>query len=151
MKVLSQLISKLKKFIKLSNSNKLLIIKVVFITAIVRFAMVNIKFKILKKYMGEHNKESTWTLKTEEYVKIKKIRWAVITVSKNTPWESKCLVQALAAQRLLTVQGISSTLYLGVNKQTDISLNAHAWIRSGDVYVTGGTGEGFATVAKFTR
>ena len=51
----------------------------------------------------------------------------------------------------LQKRGIKTTLYLGVNKDTNNDMKAHAWIRAGEMYVTGGDGKGYATVAKFSN
>lgn len=70
-------------------------------------------------------------------LKIRQVQQATATMSKYTPWESMCLVQALAAKKHLQKMGIESTLYLGTAKQEKGSLQAHAWLRSGSMYVTG--------------
>ncbi len=59
-------------------------------------------------------------------------------VSNNVPWTSKCLDQALAAKIMLARRGIGTTVYFGVRKNERGELAAHAWLRSGSVYVTGG-------------
>ena len=64
--------------------------------------------------------------------------------------ESKCLVRALAAQRLLCRRGLSSTLYLGCGMEEG-KMVAHAWLRFGEMYVTGGDGGGYTTVARFCK
>ena len=51
------------------------------------------------------------------------------------PWTNKCLEQAFAAKMMLRRRGLSNTLYLAVAR--DITLEAHAWVRSGSVCVTG--------------
>ena len=63
-------------------------------------------------------------------------------------WESKCLVRAMTARKLLKEAGIHSTLYLGVGKDEG-KMIAHAWLRCGQMYVTGGNGSSYAMVAKF--
>lgn len=73
----------------------------------------------------------------EKALKIRQVQQATAAMSKYTPWESMCLVQALAAKKYLQGMGIESTLYLGTAKQAEGSLQAHAWLRSGSVYVTG--------------
>ena len=42
----------------------------------------------------------------------------------------------------------STTIYLGVNKLNN-EMKAHAWIRCGKMYITGGNGAGYATVTIF--
>ena len=77
----------------------------------------------------------------------------VARVARRVPWESKCLVQAMVAQRLLRGYHIESTLYLGVGldkeKEAGNNMIAHAWVRSGPYHICGGNGEGYAVVAKF--
>lgn len=56
----------------------------------------------------------------------KQLAWAVRTAARRTPGAS-CLVQALALQRLLSQQGHSSELHIGVARH-DQSFEAHAWL-----------------------
>ncbi|MEO1800116.1 MAG: lasso peptide biosynthesis B2 protein, partial [Cyanobacteria bacterium J06629_2] len=73
-------------------------------------------------------------------------------ISYYTPWQSKCLVQAIAAKRMLQSRKIVSTLYLGVTRNSHQSLEAHAWLRSGQMYLTGGRErEEFTVVATFAE
>ncbi len=149
-------------------NDKLLIISIVILTAVARAAILIIPFRKLKIYIGELNKESTFAVSQEEYNMARKIGWAIEKVSNHTPWESKCFVRALTAQYLLSHKKIESTIYLGVAKEEillkkdntqEISLDkssgkniiAHSWIRCGQLYVTGGNGEGFAIVARFKK
>ena len=69
-------------------------------------------------------------------------------ITEHTLWESKCLVRAMTARKLLKEAGIHSTLYLGVGKDEG-KMIAHAWLRCGQMYVTGGNGSSYAMVAKF--
>lgn len=89
-------------------------------------------------HFGVPMKESPVYLpEKEKTLKIRQVQQATAVMSKYTPWESKCLVQALAAKKYLQRMGIESTLYLGTAKQKEGSLEAHAWLRSGSMYVTG--------------
>jgi phage terminase large subunit len=132
-----------------------------------RSAMLIIPFKNLRKYIGELNKESSFNLSDNEYKTARRISWSINKVSKYTPWESKCLVKALTAQYLLSCSHIENTLYLGVSRKNNIKIEnqdikntkeskksdlvAHSWIRCGNYYVTGGDGNKFKIVAKFTK
>jgi hypothetical protein len=69
-----------------------------------------------------------------------RIRWAVAAVSRRTPWASTCLMQALSAQRMLRRRGAPATVYLAMlesGKRPDTPLLAHAWVRCGDLVITG--------------
>lgn len=75
---------------------------------------------------------------------------AVETISRYTPWESKCLVQAVVGKIMLRRLGLANTLYLGVRGDGGNGLQAHAWLRCGDVILTGGSGrKEFTVVSKF--
>ncbi|MCR2802524.1 lasso peptide biosynthesis B2 protein [Paenibacillus soyae] len=68
---------------------------------------------------------------------IKQIASAVDIMSRRTIWESKCFVRAIANMRMLARRGIESTLYLGTGKDEHGRLAAHAWLRSGPIYLSG--------------
>ncbi|MBP1990382.1 lasso peptide biosynthesis B2 protein [Paenibacillus eucommiae] len=77
---------------------------------------------------------------------------AIHIVSEHTFWESKCLVRAIAALKMLERRSIESTLYLGTAKDESRKMVAHAWLRSGPFYITGAEGrERFAVVGKFAK
>ena len=149
----------LKKLFKYPIKDQIMAIRIFAYTGVARFAMLKIPFKILKKYMGVYKEESEQEIDKESFLYIKKVRNLICSVSKYTPWESKCLVQALVAQKLLKEKGLRTTLYLGVglNEITqgedtkENNMLAHSWIRCGNLYVTGGDGHDFATVAKFSK
>ena len=74
------------------------------------------------------------------------------TISRYTPWESKCLVQAIVVKVLLNRRRIKSALYLGVAKTGQGGLAAHAWLCAGGSVVTGDDcGAEFTVVAKFAK
>ena len=65
------------------------------------------------------------------------IRRSIQCVAKCVPWRSKCLDQAMAAQRMLKRRGLSSTLYFGMVKDQEKKWLAHAWVRCGDQWLIG--------------
>jgi hypothetical protein len=80
----------------------------------------------------------------------RRIALAIRTVSGHTPWKSNCLAQGLAGCVMLKRRGIASTLYLGVAKNADANLEAHAWLRSHERTLTGGGGlDRYTVVASF--
>jgi hypothetical protein len=74
----------------------------------------------------------------ENRLKQERIVWAVLTVAKHIPWAATCLVQAFAGQALLRREGYSSELRIGVARQADAELKAHAWVESDGMIVLGG-------------
>lgn len=75
---------------------------------------------------------------------------AIRTAARYTPWESTCLPQALAACILLRLKQVPYALYLGIKKDGDSSMVAHAWVRTDHAAVTGGHEfEEYAVVGMF--
>jgi hypothetical protein len=67
------------------------------------------------------------------------------------PWRSKCLTEAIATKRLLAKYNIRSTLFLGVAKDENQKLIAHAWLRCGPRIISGEAGhQKFTIVQKFS-
>lgn len=133
------------------NEHKALTLKAWALSARYRFQMLYADTKKLNSKWGIEGEESPYEATIDEYRYSKKVSYAVNQVCNKTRWESKCLVRALSAQRLLAEKGIESTLYLGCKLDENKKMVAHAWIRVGKVFVTGGNGaaEGYAIVDRF--
>lgn len=115
-----------------------------------RFLIRFIKPKYLYRYWGEEGRESDMEEINANYRYCYEVAKIVDNTCNKTKWESKCLVRALTAQRFLRYKGIHSTLYLGCAIKEG-KMVAHAWLRCGEMYVTGGNGEkdGYAVVDRF--
>jgi transglutaminase superfamily protein len=72
----------------------------------------------------------------------REVRWAIEAVSPWMPWDTTCLVQALAAGRMLSRRGVPWDLRIGLCRDETRQLLAHAWLRSGRYVVTGRGGAG---------
>lgn len=144
--------TKIGRFIK-HNKNKKLTLAIYYLTAYYRFIILHVPSKKLEPRWGERGVESPETDSDKNYSYAYRISREVQRVAPKTHWESKCLVQALTAQYLLHRKNIKSTLYLGVGKEEGSNkMVAHAWLRVGPYYVTGGDGsKTYATVAKFMK
>lgn len=138
---------RLYRFIRYNNM-KLLTIQAWLYSAVFRFRMLYTRSDRLPHKWGQEGEESPEEATIEEYRYAKRVAYAVNHVCNKTKWESKCLVRALTAQRLLRKKGIPSTLYLGCGLDNG-AMVAHAWLRCGKMYVTGGDGSTYAMVDKF--
>jgi hypothetical protein len=117
-----------------------------------RFALMAVPFRWIAPHLGQGILESPTIDDPDQGIRLQRISRAVVTTSRYTPWESKCLVQAIAAKMMLKCRGIHSTLYLGVAKEGEKELSAHAWLRSGTLVLTGAPGkERFTVVATFAE
>lgn len=131
------------------NHAKYTTICTICLSAWYRFKILVLPKKRLEQSMGSKGEESTKELPLEDLKTAYRIGSRVERACEHTPWESKCLVKALTAAHLLKKKHLPYTLYLGLGKEND-KLIAHAWLRSGQVYITGGNGNPYANVAKYS-
>ncbi len=121
-------------------------------SAYFRFRILHTPMEKLKKKMGVLDEETPNESLGDEYKDmLRTISMKVNGICERTKWESKCLVRALTAQKLLKHYKVPTTLYLGVRKGEEGML-AHAWLRAGNFIVTGanrGEFKAYAVVAKF--
>ena len=68
---------------------------------------------------------------------VHRVRWAVAAVASWLPLRTRCLQQAIAARAMLERRGIGSVLHLGVGDPTGVKLEAHAWLDTDGIEVTG--------------
>ncbi|GGD73223.1 lasso peptide biosynthesis B2 protein [Paenibacillus nasutitermitis] len=102
--------------------------------------------------LGEQTTETSQDYDPASIAVIRKVSHALHAASRHTPWESKCLVRAIAGMKMLERRGIDSTLYMGTAKDKTGQLIAHAWLRSGPVYITGAdVMDRFTVVQKFAK
>lgn len=133
------------------NNHKKRTVAIYLLTAFYRMQILLIPSKYLEKKWGERGKESEATEIEANYRTAYFISKDVNRIADKTPWKSLCLVRALAARYLMVRKGIPTTLYLGVGKDENGKMIAHAWLRCGEMYMTGGDGSGYAMVAKFCK
>lgn len=121
-------------------------------TGVARAFILFMPFNKLRKRMGKSKSESREDVEVNDYRVAKRINWIVTQAAKYTPWSSRCLVQALTAKKMLTRRSIPTTLYLGVKKDIENNMKAHAWVRCGTYIVTGGMNKDeYTVVAKFSN
>ena len=131
------------------NHQKKLTVQVWWYAAVFRVKIKFVPMKWLEKTFGIQNEDTELgDIEPAVRKRLRQISYHVNRVASHTPWESLCLVRALTAQRIMKKEGLESTMYLGVMLE-DGKMEAHAWIRHKDFYVTGGDGSGYAVVAKF--
>jgi Transglutaminase-like superfamily len=102
--------------------------------------------------MGRNSVESPAANTPEQADRARQIGWALRTAARHLSWNCRCLAQALAGRWMLKRRGIPSTVYLGVGRGRREWLDAHAWLRSGEVVLTGGAGrQRFKTIGVFSE
>lgn len=131
-----KVISKCITFFRLSLITKLLYIEAFILLGWARTLKMR-RFSDIAPSLGDQMTETSYDLKLDEKQLIKNISDAIHIMSKYTFWESQCLVKAIAGMKMLERRDIDSTLYLGTAREYDGKLIAHAWLRSGPLYISG--------------
>jgi Transglutaminase-like superfamily len=142
---------RIRLFLSMDSTTKLLLVEA-FIELGVARIMKLFPFSKLTPHLGCQMEETPFTKQVNNQKALKSISNAVNIMSRYTVWESQCLVKAIAAMRMLERRKIESTLYLGTGKDEKGLLIAHAWLRSGSIYLTGSEGmEKFTVVGTFAK
>ena len=130
------------------NGEKAVTIKAYIYSFYYRLLVKKFPMKVLESKLGRKNTESSFQ---EDIISLRTAKLYAFHVNRIThrmPWEEKCLVRALTLRKLLKEKNISTTIYFGLYKE-DEKLKAHAWLRCGELYLSGGNGEKMTVVAKY--
>jgi hypothetical protein len=117
----------------------------------VRLALRRTSFREMIRGLGVHPGEvASPELAPADRRRAEDIGWAVRAASRYTPWSSTCLVQVLAAQQLLRERAIPGAFYIGAAPGeaggAAVGLQAHAWLKCGEQFITGEAGHQRYTV-----
>ncbi|HEX8173429.1 MAG TPA: lasso peptide biosynthesis B2 protein [Thermoanaerobaculia bacterium] len=138
----------LRTALRLSWSDRSLFLEAALRLFVARIFVVALPFRILSRRLGAHMSESPREVAHDALAR--RVRWAIAAVSRRAPWRCKCLEQAIAAKMMLRARGAANTLYMGVARAGGGHVDAHAWLRCGDFFVTGGDGSvQYSVVATF--
>lgn len=141
------------KWRRRSGIERLLLLEAFALLGMARLLVLTVPFRWLARSLGKHMQESGAGTNPDDLRQARLIGEAVRSAANNTPWESLCLPQAVAAQWMLKRRCIAATLYLGVTKVNagPGQLAAHAWLRCGDSIITGSAGHRqFRVVSTFS-
>jgi hypothetical protein len=136
-----------------TRAERVLLMEAFMLLGVARLAVLALPFKWLAVSLGRHMNESDPQISASDLHHARMVGQAVRSAANNTPWESVCLPQAVAAQWMLKRRHIAGTLYLGVAKDETKpkKLAAHAYIRCGNIILTGAPGhQQFTVVATFS-
>jgi len=118
---------------------------------ICRFLILTIHFRRMAPWLGEQAGIAPWVplLDPGSENRARSVARVVQMASRYTPWESNCFPRAVVARILLGFYGVPYSLFFGVSRgSTDVEMEAHAWLVSGRVSVTGGASFGKFTVVR---
>jgi hypothetical protein len=114
------------------------LLEAVLVVPAVRLALWVLPFHLLRQLLQRIERSSRPSCSAAADVTWQ-VSWSVVTVSRRVP-AATCLTQALASQILLWRRGQPSRLHIGVAKDGDRRLIAHAWLESGGQIVVGSRG-----------
>jgi hypothetical protein len=141
---------KIGRYRRLAPSQRRLLAEAFILLGVSRLAMVTLPFKRIAPHLGKLG-EDVYTPDAPQTAAAKQVGWAVRIASTHTPWQSKCLAQAMAAKRMLNRLNIRNTLFLGLAKDDNGKMIAHAWIYCGNLPLTGvGDTPRFTVVSTFS-
>lgn len=147
--------SKLGKLISLDTAQRRLLLEAYRLLGTVRLDLAR---KPLRQLTAGLGREPVLFLGIELDTAVaeqaRRVGWAVTAAARHTPWRSSCLVQVLAAQRMLRARAIPGAFYIGANPgatEASTGLEAHAWLKCGSQFVTGEPGhQRYPVVAVFS-
>jgi hypothetical protein len=131
--------NRLGKFVALPREEKRLLVRALFSVASIRAALWIAPAKTLRSVAGRSSQQTVERHDGDE-VSIDRIVQAVERVSPYVP-KATCLTQALAAQIMLTQEGYSTRLVIGVAKSDNDDREAHAWVEHQGRVIIGDLGE----------
>lgn len=103
-----------------------------------RFCVLQRSFGAIARHIGKQGMETA--VEPLEQVAIGQVAWAVNVCARHTWWQCNCFVQALTARKMLVRRKLPCTLYMGARRSEAGQAQAHAWLRCGTCFVTGGDG-----------
>lgn len=118
-----------RRFIGLPHAQRVLLVRVAAVVAVVRLALWVMPFASLWRLL--QRPASTRMLRRSFHqTQTTELAWAVRAASRWIP-AATCLTQSLALQFLLTHTGHRCMLRIGVARTFDHLLTAHAWVDCG--------------------
>ena len=117
---------KVFKFLFLPYQKKKLLCQSLFLVSIIRTCLWIFPYRRLNGWLSYFDSIG-FDNKADDWLVIKDVARSVRACSRYVPYAS-CLTQALAARSLLRLRGQNPQLKIGVEKDEEDKLAAHAWI-----------------------
>ncbi|NTW33698.1 MAG: lasso peptide biosynthesis B2 protein, partial [Bacteroidetes bacterium] len=122
----------LYKFLQIPKDEKILFIEAVFFLFLSKGVLMLFPFRYCIKFLKPAEKMTSIS-NTDFLIKI---RQAVSRANKFAYWKNICLVKSFTARLMLQRRNIGSVMYLGLQFKNGRELIAHAWLISGECYIT---------------
>lgn len=129
--------SQVSKFFNLSSIEKRFLIKALILLWIIRLGQWLLPFQTLRNLL-EYLIHTSNVRHYSNSPSQERIAWAVTAASRYVV-KATCLTRALTLQVLLQKQGYDATLRIGVIRNEESLLQAHAWVESQGKVLIGGS------------
>lgn len=140
----------LRTFLRLPLRQKLWFVLLYPLSGMVRAMILAVPFARYARLLGERRGNDQLLMLVEP--RAEQMAWRIgriiEQVARFTPWESKCLVQAILARLMCRYYRLPYVLHLGVtrNQEQGHPLKAHAWVSVGRWVIVGGEGHRAFTI-----
>ncbi len=140
------------RFLRLPLADKLTLACALFLLMIAAILLRLLPFAWVMRLAGQSLGAVGYAppISIKQTVRARLIQRSLERASRFAPFRADCLPQAIAGTLLSRCFGVPTALHLGVRFDAQHTMEAHAWLVSGAVAVTGGTGvEEFAILNCF--
>lgn len=128
------------KLARLDKAERWLLAQTAIVVPLVRAALTILPFRFVHRAIAATTARTRNSIASQSQTP-ERIARMVAAVAARVP-RATCLTQALAAAVLLARHGHPATLRVGVAKNEDGTLRAHAWLESGGHTLLGGPDSG---------
>ena len=125
------------KFLHLPSSEQRFLVKVTVLLSMILLGLRLLSFHALYHLLNRWGGKSL-ELYNDDHTYQDQVVKAINTVRRYLLGDNSCLAQALGGQFLLRRHGYPAYLRIGVHKDENGKLHAHAWVESEGVVVIGG-------------
>jgi hypothetical protein len=129
---------RLLRFLRYPLSEQWILFQVSIMLVSIRVALIFLPFRTISRLTQRVGRKPL-DLNAGEVVSTRRVIWAINKAGGPILGDRACLAQALAGQLLLKRRGISTHVRIGVLKDGDGQLQAHAWLESEGQVLIGGT------------
>ena len=123
-----------------------LYIAVVCILLVSKLLIMTLPFKKIVELLSNSKGEPILGTDKRSLGRVKSLRFVIHKVAKRLPIAILCYEQAITALIILRMLKISSTIFFGINRNESNVLEAHAWSKAENIYITG-----FENMNEFTE
>jgi hypothetical protein len=128
---------KIKTFVRLPRETKILFAEAMFTSAWVKLTLKFFSFNKAMAWLGAVNQESVADTNAGTLLTRQRIKRVLTLCNRYAPWPTECYTLSLTGKLLLKRRNISSTLYIGFNKDGTGKYKGHAWLRANETYISG--------------